>query len=241
MFMLCLSAERERYIDLVRTMQSEVPATSKDEVEDKAAEALTSVSEVSSYENFQLFMLCLGVYRARDIDFVRGIQSEVPAQSTDASAAGDGAVDGTEGGGTQGGDAEKGGIEVDGAEGRANKEDGEGDAVTMTEKEVEGAQSSAGAANVKEDPPANPAEVAVKEEPAAVVVKEEPAAVAVKEESVAKPAAAEVAAAKGGAAAAKLSVDLASLGKGGGLIDDDEDKAFVPQVCASMCLFFYVF
>lgn len=172
-------------------------------------------------------MLCLIAHRERYIDFLKAIQTEVPAAaSSNLSSAEDGAGDGTDGAATQGGDAEKGEIEVDGG---ADKQDGGGEAEVMTEKEVEVPHSSPEAAKVEEEPPAKPAAVAVKEEPA---VKEAPAA---------KPAGAEAGAAKGGPAAAKLSVDLASLGKGGGLIGDDEDKAFVPQVCASVCLFLYVF
>jgi hypothetical protein len=56
----------------------------KDEVEEeKVAEAVTSVSEVRSCENFRLFILCLCAHRERHIDFVRAIQSEVPATSKD--------------------------------------------------------------------------------------------------------------------------------------------------------------
>jgi len=128
-------------------------------------------------------------------------------------------------------------------------------AQTAPTVEEEQAAKPAAAAVVEEEPaeaakeehaqaaPAVKEEIAAKPA-AAAVVKEEPAEVAKEKIAQAAPKVEEEPAAKPAAAAAESAVtptakkagvpktplvDTASLGKGGGLIGDDEEKAFVPQ------------
>lgn len=65
-----------------------------------------------------------------------------------------------------------------------------------------------------------------------VVVKEEPAPAASHSDAAPPAVEAAVAGSAGADQAAAVNVDLSSLGKGGGLIGDDEDQAFVPQASA---------